>query len=137
MSNLDQARRFFDACETGKGWEGCKAWCHPDATFDSQTAALAGINTLEAYCNWMQNLFTPLPDARYELKFMGEDADRDSVAAYAVIHATQSGPGGPVPPTGRTIAADYVYNMVFDGGRIRHMTKIWNDAHSMQQMGWS
>ena len=31
----------------------------------------------------------------------------------------------------------YVYHMVFDGERIKHMTKIWNDSISMEQLGWS
>jgi len=30
---------------------------------------------------------------------------------------------------------DYVYVMEFDGDRIRHMTKIWNDGVSMTQLG--
>jgi ketosteroid isomerase-like protein len=42
-----------------------------------------------------------------------------------------------VPPTGRTVEADYVYVMQFEGGRITHMTKIWNDAISLQQLGWA
>ena len=133
---LDPAKRFFEMCETGKGWEGCKTYCHPDATFSSQTSALAGISTLEGYCEWMKNLFTPIPDGRYELKFFGADEAGKSVTAVAVFHGTQTGPGGPVPPTGKAIAADYVYHMVFDGDRIRHLTKIWNDGISMQQLGW-
>ena len=36
-----------------------------------------------------------------------------------------------------SIAADYVYSMTFDGGKIRHMTKIWNDAVSLRQLGWT
>ena len=40
------------------------------------------------------------------------------------------------PPTGKTAAADYVYVMDFDGDKIRHMTKIWNDGHTMRQLGW-
>jgi hypothetical protein len=29
MSNiLEQAKSFFDACETGKGWEDCSPYCH-------------------------------------------------------------------------------------------------------------
>ena len=39
--------------------------------------------------------------------------------------------------TGNTIAADYVYHMEFDGDRIKHMTKIWNDTISLQQLGWA
>ena len=134
---LDQAESFFDACETGKGWDACKAYCHRNATFSSQTMALADISTLEGYCEWMRNLFTPIPDARYELKFFGADDASKSVTAVAVFHGTQTGPGGPVPPTGKKVAADYVYHMIFDGNRIKHMTKIWNDGISMQQLGWA
>ena len=136
-SNLEIAKQFFDACETGKGWEGCHEFCHPEATFASQTMVLSEISTLEAYCDWMKNLFTPVPDGHYELKFIAADESRDSVAAFAVFHGTQTGPGGPVPPTGGTVAADYVYYMEFDEGRIKHMTKIWNDTISLQQLGWS
>ena len=58
------AERFFDACETGKGWVGCERYCRPGATFSAQSDALQGIDT-------------------------------------------------------------------------RHMTKIWNDTITMQQLGWA
>jgi len=134
---LGPARQFFEACDTGKGWDACKAFCSPVATFSSQTGALAEISTLEDYCEWMKNLFTPIPDGRYELKFLAADGADKSVAVFAVFHGTQTGPGGPVPPTDMKIATDYVYHMVFDGERIKHITKIWNDSISMQQLGWA
>lgn len=131
------AKLFFEACETGKGWESCKDYCRADATFSAQTSALAEIENLEGYCDWMRDLFTPVPDGHYELKFFGIDENRRTVTAVAVFHGTQSGPGGPVPATGKSIAADYAYCMVFDGDRIGHMTKIWNDTISLQQLGWA
>lgn len=134
---LGSARRFFEACETGQGWDGCKAYCIPDATFSCQADALSEVSTLEGYCEWMKNLFTPVPDGHYELKFFAADEADESVAAFAVFHGTQTGPGGPVSPTGKTIAADYVYHMEFDGERIKHVTKIWNDSFSMRQLGWA
>lgn len=136
-TNLDTARQFFDACESGKGWEECKGFCHKDATFSAQTTVLAEISTLDAYCEWMKGMFGPVPDGHYELKFFAADEARDSVAAIAVFHGTQTGEGGPVPPTGNSISADYVYNIVFQGNRIKHMTKIWNDTISLQQLGWA
>ena len=136
-TNLTIANQFFEACDTGKGWEGCKSYCHPEASFSSQTTVLAEISTLEDYCEWMRNLFTPIPDGRYELKFFAEDKARNSVAAYAVFHGTQTGEGGPVPATGNSIDADYVYHMEFDGNSIKHITKIWNDTVSLQQLGWA
>ena len=138
MSTMQEsAMLFFDACETGKGWEGCKVYCQADATFSAQTGALADIKTLEEYCDWMQGFFTPVPDAHYELNFFGADESRSTVTAVAVVHGTQTGPGGPVPATGNTVAADYAYCMEFDGGKIKHMTKIWNDTISLQQLGWA
>ena len=75
-ANIDQAKQFFEACETGEGWEKCQTYCLPDATFSSQTGALADIATLADYCEWMKNLLTPIPDGHYELKFFAEDQER-------------------------------------------------------------
>lgn len=135
-SNFEPARQFFEACETGQGWDACKVYCHANATFSSQTGALAEISTLEDYTEWMKGLLTPIPDGHYELKFFAADETNNTVAAFAVFHGTHTGDGGPVPATGNAVAADYVYHMVFDGDRIRHMTKIWNDTISLQQLGW-
>ncbi len=137
MSHMQQqAMAFFDACETGKGWQACGAYCHPGATFSAQADALADVTTLEGYCEWMKGLLTPIPDGHYELKCFAADEERHCVIAFAVFHGTQTGPGGPGEPTGKTVAAEYVYAMQFDGDRIRHMTKVWNDVVSLRQLGW-
>jgi predicted ester cyclase len=133
----DTAMLFFDACETGAGWDGCRAFCHDDATFSAQAEALTGIETLAGYTDWMKGMYTPLPDAHYELRSFAVDDSRQEVIAYAVFRATHSGEGGPVEPTGRSLEADYVYVMRFDDGRISHMTKIWNDVASLRQLGWA
>lgn len=132
----ETARQFFDVCETGKGWDVCKAYCHPDATFSCQADALAGIATLAEYTEWMKGLLTPIPDGSYEVRAFAVDDEHNSVAAYGVFNGTHTGDGGPIPPTGKTVSADYVYVMEFDADRIRHMTKIWNDAFSLKQLGW-
>jgi predicted ester cyclase len=137
MSSIkESAEKFFDACETGGGWEACRAFCHPDATFSAQAGALDGVNTLESYADWMKGLFTPVPDGAYELRSFAVDEERANVSAYAVFRGTHTGEGGPVPPTGKRVEADYVYVMEFEGDRIRHMTKIWNDGVSLAQLGW-
>lgn len=133
----ETAARFFEACETGQGWAECARFCHPDAGFAAQAGALEGVDTLEGYTEWMKGLFGPMPDGRYELKSFAVDEERDHVTAFAVFRGTHTGEGGPVPPTGKSVEADYVYVMEFDGDKIRHMTKIWNDAISMQQVGWA
>jgi hypothetical protein len=90
------AEAFFTACETGKGWDVCRA-----------------------------------------VKSFATDAERKSVCAYGVFHGTHTGPGGPVPPTGRRTSTDYVYFMQFEGDTIVHMTKIWNAGLAMKDLGWA
>jgi hypothetical protein len=138
MSNItNTAELFFEACETGKGWETCKDFCHANATFSAQATALADINNIEHYTEWMKGLLTPIPDGHYELKSFSTDDKRHCVTAFAVFHGTQTGPGGPCEPTGNVIVADYVYIMQFEGDLISHMTKVWNDSISLQQLGWA
>ncbi|MEK6204843.1 MAG: nuclear transport factor 2 family protein [Amylibacter sp.] len=137
MTISKSAMEFFDASETGQGWDVCKAWCQDDASFACQADALAEIATVAGYTEWVKGLLTPIPDGHYELKAFAADEEHNSVMAFAVFHGTQTGEGGPVDPTGKTVAADYVYVMKFEDGKISHMTKIWNDVHSLKQLGWA
>lgn len=131
------AEAFFDACEKGKGWEVCRSFCTPDATFSAQAEPLLDMKTLAQYTDWMRDIRTVLPDARYEVKSFATDTARNNVAAYGVFYGTHTGPGGPVPPTGRRISTDYVYVMQFDCGKIAHMTKIWNAGLALKDLGWA
>ena len=130
------AEAFFDACETGKGWDVCGKHCTADATFSAQAEPLLEVKTLAQYTDWMKGIMVLLPDARYELRSFATDSARNNVVAYGVFHGTHTGQGGPVPPTGRQISSDYVYVMQFKGDKIAHMTKIWNDGIALKQAGW-
>lgn len=134
-SITDVAMKFFEACEAGKGWEACKAWCEPTASFACQAEPLADVRTLQQYADWMQGLIKMMPDGTYELKSFAVDDERNNVMAYAVFKGTHTGEGGP-PPTGRSTRSDYVYSMEFDAGKIRHMTKIWNAGWALKELGW-
>lgn len=135
-SITDVAKKFFAECETGKGWEACKAYCTPNATFVAQAEPLADVKTLQQYADWMKGMIPILPDARYELKSFATDAERNNVSACATFIATHTGPGGPVAPTGKTTRTDYVYVMDFQRDKIRHMTKIWNSGYALKELGW-
>jgi predicted ester cyclase len=136
-SVLEVARAFFDACDTGKGWEVCQQFCIPDATFSAQAEALEDIHTLEQYTDWMKGLLTILPDGRCEVKSFAYDEGHNNVTAYGIFTGTHTGEGGPVAPTGKIAQADYVYVMDFQGDRIRNMTKIWNSGFTVRQLGWA
>jgi ketosteroid isomerase-like protein len=83
----------------------------------------------------LKGLFTPRRTATISAP-SPSDEYRGNVSAFAVVRGAHTGEGGPIPPTGQRVEADYVYVMEFDDGPIRHMTKIWNDGVSMKQLGW-
>ena len=133
----DTAKAFFEACDRGKGWEACSAYCHPNASFAAQAEPLADVHTLKDYTEWMKALFGLIPDGRYEVKSFATDSERNNVCAYGVFSGTHTGEGGPVPPTGKSTSTDYVYVMEFEDGKISHMTKIWNAGMAMKDLGWT
>ena len=71
------------------------------------------MKTLAGYADWMKGMFTPFPDARYELKSFATDPERNNVSAFAVFHATHTGPGGPVPPSGKSLKTEVVLGESF------------------------
>ena len=137
MTKYETAKAFFEACETGKGWEGCKLLCHEGTGFSCQADALAETATLAEYAEWMKGLLTPVPDGRNKLTAFAANETRGTVVAAAEFHGTQTGEGGPVAPTGKTVVSDYAYVMQFDGDKISHITKIWNDVHALRGLGWA
>lgn len=128
---------FFETWETGRGWEACAPYCTPDAGFSSQADALAEVTTVRAYADWMTGIIRLMPDGRYDILAAALDEQRSTVAIAAIFHATHTEPGGPVPPTGKSMSSEYCYVLKLEDGKVAHMTKIWNDAHALRQAGWT
>ena len=53
-----------------------------------------------------------------------------------MFSGTHGSEDGPMPPTGKSTGTHYVYVMEFEGGKISHMTKIWNAGWAMKELGW-
>ncbi len=104
--------------------------------FRPQAEPLLDVKTLEQYTDWMKGMMTfcRMPGMRSNRSppMQIETTWRP----YGVFHATHTGPGGPVPPTGRSTSTDYVYVMQFEGDKIVHMTKIWNAGLALKELGW-
>ena len=56
MSAFETATKFFHACESLQGWEGCKDYVADGAEFSAQCEPLVDIHTVEDYCEWMAGL---------------------------------------------------------------------------------
>ena len=122
MDNLQTARNFFEQCDYGKGWEGCRIYCHQDATFETEAETLSAINTLDTYCEWMTDAVNMFDEnVEVEVKAEAYDGQRDVVLIYAEIRGHLI--LGPEPMFAKT---DYVYVLKFDDGKISHMVKVWD-----------
>ena len=133
MYNLDNARLFFPLCEKGEGWEACKKYCDPDATFQSQASIDFG-GSLKNYTEWVKMTATQvMPDTYWSDLVSAYDEDANTAIFAAVIHGTHTNTpeGAPLPPpTHKTFSLDYCYRIHFNNeGKIDNMIKIWNFEH--------
>ena len=138
MTAFENARKFFDACETAAGWEGCKAYVVPGAPFVAQSEPLVEVTTVEAYCEWMAGLGTVTASgATYDLHTACYDEGTRTALFFATYHATHTGAGGPGPPTGKTTHSEYVYALTMnDDQKVAKMVKIWNASWALRELGW-
>jgi hypothetical protein len=138
MSAFDNARKFFVACDTPAGWEGCKEYVAEGAEFSAQSEPIADIKTVQAYCDWMHGFGTvTAPGATYDLHTSAYDEDTRTATFFATFHATHSGEGGPVPPTGKETHTHYVYFLTMnDDDKVEKMVKVWNAPWAMTELGW-
>ena len=138
MSAFDNAQRFFHACETPLGWEGCKAYVAESASFVAQSEPLVEVKTVQAYCEWIKGFGTvTAAGAHYELHAQGYDETKREAVFFATYHATHVGEGGPVPATHQTTHSHYVYVLTMDANdQVAHMVKVWNASWAMRELGW-
>ena len=138
MSAFENANKFFVACETPMGWEGCKEMVADGATFNGQSQPLADVTTVEGYCEWMFGFGTvTTPGARYELHTSAWDENTRTATFFATYHGKHTGEGGPVPPTNKETHSHYVYCLTMDqDDKVASMIKIWNASWAMRELGW-
>lgn len=139
MSAFENATKFFHACETLEGWDGCKGYVAPGATFYAQSEPLTDIDSVEAYCEWMAGLGKgPLNGCSYKLHSSSYDEANRTATFVATLTATHVGEGGPVPPTNQKTNADYVYALTMnDDGKVAKMRKVWNAPWTLKELGWA
>lgn len=138
MKSFENATEFFHACESLKGWEGCKQFVADNAEFTAQSEPLVDISTVEGYCDWMAGLGSvPLKGCSYTLNSSAFDEANNTAIFYGTFCGTHTGEGGPVPATGQSTSSHYVYSLEMNAeGRVSKMTKIWNAPWALSELGW-
>jgi len=137
MSTLENAKKFFQACETSKGWAGCKQYVTMEATFVAQSEPLVDITTVEAYCEFMAGMGVVAPGATYDLHTVSYDEETNSAVFFATYHAKHTGEGGPIPPTQMETHSHYVYILTMNAdNKVEKMVKVWNAPWALKELGW-
>jgi hypothetical protein len=139
MTAFENATKFFHACETLTGWEGCKEYVADAATFTAQCEPLVDLKTVKDYCDWMESVGSgPLKGCSYTLRASSYDESSKTALFFGTFTATHAGEGGPVPPTNKTTNTDYVYALTMGaGGKVEKMCKIWNAPWALNELGWA
>ena len=117
---INVAEKFFWPCDEGKGWDACKEYCHPNATFKTDADTLVHLDRLEDYVEWMKDVHSMMANVKFEIKSIAEDTKRGMVLLYAIIYGDNILGEEPQP-----IETDYVYAMTIKENKIHHITKIW------------
>ncbi|MCK4961593.1 MAG: nuclear transport factor 2 family protein [Anaerolineales bacterium] len=138
MTAFENAQKFFVACETAKGWAGCREYVADGASFVAQSEPLAEIDSVEAYCEWMAGFASiTAPGASYDLHVSCFDDATRTAVFFATYHAKHTGEGGPVPPTQKETHSHYVYFLTMgDDDKVERVTKVWNAPWAMRELGW-
>ncbi len=139
MSAFENARAFFDACESAEGWAGCQKYVADGATFAAQCEPLAEMTSIEEYTEWMAGFATGVtPGASYDVHVSAFDEASNTAIFFATYHAKHTADGGPVPPTNQETHSHYVYSLTMnESGKVSGMVKIWNPNWALAELGWT
>ena len=136
---FQEATKFVEALEAGKGWKFCQDYVVDEATtFEVQAETFKDTKTVKAYNEWMENFIGKIcPDYTYELRGAAFDEKRSVAIFVCTGKATHTLDGGPVPPTNKTGTTDFVYLLhMNNNGKIDNMLKVWNGPFCMKSFGW-
>ena len=137
MSGFDNATSFFHACESLKGWDGCKQYVATDAPFSAQSEPLVDVKTVQGYTDWMMGFGITAKGCSYDLHASAYDEKSKTALFFATFTGSHVGEGGPVPPTHKTTNTHYVYVLTMNGDdKVARMTKVWNAPWAMKELGW-
>jgi hypothetical protein len=138
MQSFENATKFFHACESLKGWDGCQQYVEEGAVFSAQSEPLVDIHHVKDYSNWMAAFgSTTTKGCSYTLDASAYNESTNTALFFGTFIGKHTGEGGPVPPTGKETKSQYVYILKMNAeGLVSQMVKVWNAPWAMKELGW-
>jgi len=97
------------------------------------TGVAEPIKGIEAWKQTVQGLLTAIPDIRFTTHEQITAGDKSAFRWHA--RGTHSGPLGPVPPTGRSIAIDGLIFDHLEDGKVAERWEQYDQSLMLQQLG--
>jgi steroid delta-isomerase-like uncharacterized protein len=130
-ANKDVVREFVAAYNSGD-FDHLDELMTAGLARHSQAAGVE-VNTLEELKYQFRQMAVAFPDAREEIHAVVAEADK--VVVYGTWTATQEGPYGPFPATGKTASVKFFYLFRMEGGRIAEFWTEWDNLNMLTQFG--
>lgn len=118
MTTEDNRRLVRELIEAinRQDWRRFDELVAPDFVRHSSTFGQSGVSSREQLRDYLAGEFRTFPNARETINFLV--AEGDKVAVHSHCEATQQGPLGAFPASGRTLSADFISIYRLAGGRI-------------------
>ena len=130
--NKELVRAFVEAINR-QDWQRFDELVAPDFIRHSSTYGQTQIRTRDQLRDYLANEYRTFPDAVELINFLV--AEGDKVAVHSHCRATQSGPMGSLPPSGRILSADFISIYRVADDRIAEAWVEWDSLNGLIQLG--
>lgn len=132
QENKDLVAQFVAAINR-QDWRRFDELVAPEFIRHSSTFGQSRVRTRDQLRQYLKAEFETFPDAREHINFCV--ADRDMVVVHSHCQATQRGPMGSLPASGKTLSADFISIYRLAGGRIVEAWTEWDTLNGLIQLG--
>jgi steroid delta-isomerase-like uncharacterized protein len=131
-NNKQLVREFVEAVNR-QDWQRFNELVVPEFVRHSSTFGQSQVGTREQLREYLAAEFKTFPDACESINFLV--AEGDLVAVHSHCYATQQGPMGLFPPSGKTLSADFISIYRIANGQIVEAWAEWDALNGMIQLG--
>ena len=125
-------REFVEAVNR-QDWQRFEDLVAPEFVRHSSTFGQSQVGTRDQLRHYLETEFKTFPGARESINFLV--AEGDKVVVHSHCQATQLGPMGSLPATGKTLSADFISIYRLANGQIVEAWVEWDALNGLIQLG--
>jgi len=134
MSDSKAVVRDMVDAVNAHNWERVGDLLAADVVRHSCTVGRPVVQGREQLVEFLKEELVAFPDAQEHIHFLFGEGDL--VAARMGFRATQTGPIGPYPPTGKEVRADFTCLYRVTDGRVAETWVEWDSLDTLEQLGY-